>query len=398
MSDETDNMVASNTEDTLTPALVLSGGGARAAYQAGVLRYVGEAFPTARFPILSGVSAGSINTAHLANNTGTTEEAAAQLITCWHDISTERIFRSKSMLELVRELWQRDPNERQSLLDTAPLRTYLTGHLHTDDGVLTGVKENVETGHLKALALSTSNYLTGQTVTWVQGCDIRDWERPNRVGIKATLTVDHVMASAALPLLFPAVQIGEAWYGDGGVRLFDPLAPAIHLGADALFVISTRYQRSRAEADEPVGDHYPSMMRMVGLLMNALFLDVLEHDAAILERINRLVRMIPEEQRSDLRLKPIRLLVLRPSIDLGALSEQYEATFDGSLGLVLRYMGSNAAERPDWLSMLSFAPDYIERLIEIGYEDGYRQRDRIAAFFDPSSTSMAPDSSEIMEL
>jgi len=391
-------MASTFDQDQLTPGLVLGGGGARAAYQAGVLQYIGQAFPKVRFPVLSGVSAGSINTAHWANHTGTAEEMADRLVACWRDICNARIFRSKSLLELAREVWHRDPHVRQALLDTDPLRTYLQKHLQTKNGALTGVEDNVRSGRLKALALSTSNYMTGQTVTWVQGCEIRDWERPNRVGIQSTLTVDHVMASAALPMLFPAVQIGDAWHGDGGLRLFDPLAPAIHLGADALLAISTRYPRSRAEADRPAVHHYPSMVRMVGVLMNALFLDVLEHDAAILQRINRLLHLITEERRKDLRLRPIRLLVLRPSRDLGTLADEHDTPLEGALGWMLRTFGGEAAEQPDWLSMLSFTPAYVERLIEIGCEDARREHDRIARFFDPDYEMGASDTPGIVEL
>ncbi len=391
-------MAPSAEQNSFTPGLVLSGGGARAAYQAGVLRYIGQTFSDAHFPVLSGVSAGSINTAHWANHTGSAKAVSERLVTCWRDICNGRIFRSKSLLELARELWHRDPHERQALLDTGPLRAYLHEHLRTEAGALVGVEENVQSGRLKALALSTSNYMTGQTVTWVQGCEIQDWARPNRVGIQSTLTVDHVMASAALPLLFPAVPVGDAWYGDGGLRLFDPLAPAIHLGADALLAISTRYQRSRAEADQPAGHHYPSMVRMIGVLMNALFLDVLEHDAAILQRINRLLRRIPEEHREDLRLKPIRLLVLRPSRDLGTLADGHDPPLQGALGWMLRTFGGDVTERPDWLSMLSFTPAYIERLLEIGYEDARRQHDRIARFFDPAGTREASETDGVVEL
>jgi NTE family protein len=267
----------------------------------------------------------------------------------------------------------------QSLFRTTPLRTFLRERLQTgDDGRLTGVDENLAAGRLQALAVSTSSYSTMQTVTWVQGCEIEDWERPNRVGIRAPLTLDHVMASTALPVLFPAVQIDDRWYGDGGLRLLDPLAPAIHLGADRLFVISTRYERSRAEADVPSCPGYPSPLQMAGVLANVLFLDVLEHDAAVLRRINRLVRRLRPDQRG--RLRPIDLLILRPSVDLGELGADAPLPLGGALGAGMRMLRSQQGGTPDWISMLRFQPDYIRRLLEVGYEDAHRQHDRIAAF------------------
>ncbi len=361
-------------------ALVLGGGGARAAYQVGVLKYIGEQFPGAQFPVLTGVSAGSINTAYLANNTTSMQAAADELVDCWNHICTERIFRARSVLELVRTFWRSRAAHDQSLLDAAPLRDYLASHLATEEGRLLGVGENLSDGWLRALAVSTSNYQTSQTVTWVQGCAIRDWERPNRVGQQTHLTIDHVMASAAIPLLFPAVQIGADWYGDGGVRLLDPLAPAIHLGGTRLLAISTRYARSQGEAQAFASGGYPSVLQVAGLLMNAVFLDVLEHDAAILRRINRLVRRIPDGE-NDLPLQPIDLLVIRPSVDLGALANDHDFPWTGTLN-ALRVLHQAGTGNPDWLSMLLFTPEYVNRLIEIGQADAAAQHESIAAFFE----------------
>jgi len=197
--------------------------------------------------------------------------------------------------------------------------------------------------------------------------------------------VDHVMASAAPPLLFPAVYIDGAWYGDGGLRLLGPLAPALHLGADALFVISTRYDRSEAEVAAAFERHYPTAAQMGGMIMNSIFLDVLEHDVATLERINGLVRTCQAEEARDLRA--VRSFVLRPSVDIGQLASQYPLPFDGPLGWVLKRLAQRNGYRPDWLSMLTFAPAYVERLIEIGYADARAQHDEIAAFFAETATA-----------
>lgn len=374
-------------------ALVLGGGGARAAYQAGVLQYVGEAFPDAHMSILTGVSAGSINAAHLADDPVSWSTATQRLAACWTDLCTKRVVTPRSLWTLGTQLVRGSPGPHQSLLDTKPLRVFLRSRLQTGAHErLTGVRQNLDAGRLRALALSTSNYATMQTVTWTEGCAIENWARPNRIGHQTDLTLDHVMASAALPFLFPAVRLDDAWHGDGGIRLLDPLAPAIHLGADRLFVISTRYERSRAEADTPSCTGYPSPIQIAGMLMNVLMLDLVEHDAAVLRRINRLVRRLDLDERG--RLRPIDLLVIRPSVDLGALAQDFSLELGRTLGTVLNVMRNRQDGTPDWLSMLLFEPGYIERLLEIGYADAHRQHDRIHAFFarDPAVTPWEPAS------
>ncbi len=371
-------------EDRKTPAgtaLVLGGGGARAAYQTGVLAYVGEAFPTASVPLMTGVSAGSINAAHLAADPGPWGERTARLASYWKDLTTDDVFSPRSLWTVGRSLVRGTPSPKQSLMDTAPLRAYLEERLPTDaTGTFTGVQENVEAGRLDGLAISTSNYDTLQTVTWVEGCSIDSWERPNRLGRRTELGLDHVMASTALPLVFPAVELEGGWYGDGGLRMLDPLAPAVHLGAERLFVISTRYERSQAEAiASGASAVYPSLFQMAGILANVLMLDVLEHDAAVLRRLNRLLRRLRPNQRGGLR--PIDLLIIRPSVDLGALAADYELDIGGAMGSLLSAVQWQTDPPPDWVSMLLFKPDYMQALLEIGYNDARRQHDRIEAFF-----------------
>lgn len=368
--------------------LLLSGGGARAAYQAGVLQYIAEAFPEACFPILCGVSAGAINAAHLANEGETFAASAAQLAELWRTLRPEQVYLTDSRFKLVRSMLGFGPGAnggapRRGLIDCSPLHAFLGEHLRHDEGRLTGVAGNLSSGRLRAVAIVTTNYQTGQTVTWVQGEAIRGWERPNRVGIQTQLTLDHIMASTALPLLFPAVEIGGAWYGDGGIRLTAPLSPTIHMGADRILVISTRYARSRPEADEPAVVGYPPAAQIIGVLMNAIFLDMLDQDARMMHRLNELLRHMPARKRRGLR--PIRLLVLRPSVDLAKLASGYDTHLEGALGLLTVGLGSRESRSPDWLSMLLFEPEYVARLIEIGYDDARRQRDEIEAFLDPSA-------------
>ncbi len=367
----------------------MGGGGARAAYQAGVLRYIADAFPSTAFSILTGVSAGAINAAQMANQDGSFGDATDALLRCWQEITAENVYRFEEpsrfglLWNFIRrgdELGEGFMHGKRGMLDTAPLRQYLVDQLGTVDGRLAGVAANLRNGALEAVAIITTNYMTGQTVSWVQGRNIALWERPNRISIRTDLTVDHIMASAALPLLFPAIRLDDCYYGDGGIRLSSPLSPAVHLGADRILAISTRYDRSRTEADEPSTAGYPPAAQIIGILMNAIFLDALEEDALVLERINRLAETIPARKRGPFR--PLKVLILRPSVDLGKLSGQYDVRLPEPLQLLTSGLGTGETRSPDWLSMLLFQRDYLTALIEIGYEDARRNRDRLAAFFD----------------
>ncbi len=378
-----------------TLALMLSGGGARSAYQVGVIRYIAEAFPDLHFPVLTGVSAGAINTSQLANHVGTLDEAARRLEGSWRDLSMERVFEVESGLSILWGLlWRNErdgdgPEHARStadirgthgLLDTTPLWHFLRDKLDaTEDGILSGVQKNLDRGCLRAAAVITTSYTTGQTVTWVQGQDFDLWERPDRISFQAELTVEHVMASTALPLVFPAVRIGDAWYGDGGIRLSAPLAPAVHLGADRVLVISNHYKRSRAEADRPSVTGYPPTAQIIGIMMNAIFADTLDQDALMMDRVNKLVAELPKHRRMGMR--KIDFLQMRPSVDLSQLGFEYKDRLPASVRFLTSGLGAGETRSPDWLSVLLFLPEYVDRLMDIGYHDARDRHDDLAQFF-----------------
>ncbi len=364
-------------------AIVLTGGGARGAYQVGVLRGLSRHLPELRFPIITGASAGAINAVYLAAHTGTTREAAEGLARVWENIEFSDVFRvdgwclARSSLAWVARLGlglnQLGTNV-QGLLDTGPLRRMLQRELGTD-GEVEGIARNLEAGRLDAIALMTVNYSTGQTVSWVQGRDIETWERPARRSRPTAITVEHIMASAALPLMFPAVKLNGSWYGDGSIRMAAPLSPALHLGADRIFAISNQYPRSQAEADRPSFDTYPPPAQIAGNLLNAIFLDVLDQDVQRLERLNKLLRKLPPKDRDG--LKPVDIVVMRPSVDLGKLSAQFEPRLPGSFRFMTRNLGTRETESPDSLSLLMFQEDYVRRLIEVGERDAEERLDEI---------------------
>jgi len=316
-------------------ALVLSGGGARAAYQVGVLRYLARTYPHIVPDILTGVSAGGINAAYLAARQEPYPDKVEGLAGMWSDLHIDQVFRVD-----LRDLAWRSIRwsgrlasggtsplpPAKSLVDTQPLREVLERELGTGSGPIPGIHTSLANGWLKAFALTASSYTTGQSITWVQtreDCLMPAWERPQRKSHSCNLRVDHVMASSALPFFFPAIEVDEAWYGDGGIRLTAPLSPAIHLGAKRILAVTTRYARSREEADRPLIVGYPPPAQVAGVLFNAIFLDQLDGDALHLRQINDLIAQQPEEKR--LGLRPIELLVVRPSADLGRLANEYEA-------------------------------------------------------------------------
>lgn len=366
-------------------AIVLTGGGARGAYQVGVLRGIARRLPELRFPIITGASAGAINAIYLAAHPGSPREAADGLSRLWEGLEFSDVFRVDPLC-LARNslLWVARLGlgmghlgvKVQGLLDTQPLRRMLERELGAE-GEIAGIARNLDAGRLAAVALMTVNYATGQTVTWVQGRGVATWERPVRRSRETRLRVEHVMASAALPLMFPAVQLDGSWYGDGSIRMAAPLSPALHLGADRILAVSTQYPRSQAEADRPSFTDYPTPAQIAGNLLNAIFLDVLDQDVQRLERLNSLLEKLPAEERDG--LKPVDIVVMRPSQDLGRLAAQFEPRLPKSFRYMTRNLGTRETESPDSLSLLMFQADYMRRLIEVGERDAESRIDEIRA-------------------
>jgi NTE family protein len=357
-------------------AIVLPGGGARAAYQTGVLRCLSRELPHLRFPIITGVSAGAINAAFLAAHAGSLTEATSALCETWARLQVEDIFRADppSVSRLLTRWAARLVSggsspafDLRGFVDTRPLYATIQRAAATVDGEIIGIERNLERGRLKAVALTGLNYSTGQTITWVQGTGFRPWSQPEHHSVPARITVDHIMASASLPLVFPAVRLGDSWYGDGGVRLSTPLAPALRLGATRILAISPRSEPSFAEADRRKVSGYPPPAQILGQLMDAIFLDVLDEDVRRLESMNHLVARLPPEERDGWRVVDIR--VLRPSRNLARLSSEYEPRLPPAFRYLTRSLGTRETEGSDFLSMLMFQPDYLQKLIEIGEED-----------------------------
>lgn len=370
-------------------AVLLTGGGARAAYQVGLLKGIARHFPRLRFSIVTGVSAGAINAVYLAAHQGTLAEKADRLADMWCELDSSHIYQWdwKMMLPFRSALASVVPKKTRwtrsrphGIVDTGPLRKLLCRIL---GGVppgtpIPGIRANIRSGELTALALMTLDYATGQSVRWVQGRKFDAFEGPNRRVEPTLMTVEHVLASSALPFVFPAVHIGTSWHGDGGIRLAAPLSPAVHLGATRIIAMSTGYQRTMAEASIPAITGYPPAAQLLGQLVNAIFLDVIDEDVERMQRMNEMIRKMDPIERNG--LKPIDLLVLRPSIDLGKLAGHYEKLLPAKLKLLVRALGAKETESPDFVSLLMFEPEYTHRIIEIGERDVESRLDEIRAF------------------
>lgn len=373
--------------DTTDLALVMSGGGARAAYQVGCLRAIARHFPELRAPILTGVSAGAINAGFLASRPGSLGASMPELVDLWSTLEPDRVFKVDSFtlasnvlrtgLKLLSGGALAAPRTH-ALVDTSPLRALLADRLGDGTGRLRGVAENLRQGNLRAIAITTSSYSTGQSITWVDGRDIALWERAHRKSARSELSIEHVMASASLPIFFPAVRIGPNWYGDGGIRLTAPLSPAIHLGAAKILAISTRYARSRAEADRSSIEDYPPPAQIFGVVFNAIFLDLFDADALSLDRVNQMIATMTPEHRGSLR--KVDLLVMRPSCDLGKLANEYEARLPKVFRFLTRGLGTRETKSNDLLSLVMFQSDYLARLIEIGDADAETRMGEIENF------------------
>lgn len=368
-------------------ALVLGGGGARAAYQAGFLRSLAKEFPELNFPVLTGVSAGAINAAFLANAHDPFPRAVDQLEALWRGITVDQVFRTdfpdliKNMLHWALRLTtggSRVAQPTRGLVDTGPLKHFLKNGYRTDSGLLHGIEANLQSGRLSAIGITTTNYRTGQSVTWVQGDNLATWERPERSSRNCVLSVDHIMASCSLPLFFPAVELGSDWHGDGGVRLTAPLSPALHLRADRMLAISTLHRPNAPHTNGAPTHGYPPPATVLGVVLDAIFLDMLDYDACTLERINRLVRAATNPAEPDLR--PVELLMIRPSEDLGRIANEFERELPLAFRFATRGLGTRESPRADLLATLLFQPRYIARLLELGARDAAARRDEIAAF------------------
>ena len=366
-------------------ALVLSGGGARAAYQVGCLRQIAKEIPEYRPQIITGVSAGAINAVYLASYQGQWLNAVDSLIQTWLKLETRKVYHT-DLLSVLRRIFlvmgrfltggRVGAHNLRGMVDNQPLEHFLGEVLDHQDFRLKGIEENIKSGVLDAVAVMGTEYLTGQSVAWVEGAGQDIWNR-SQVRAQATkLSIKHVMASSALPFFFPAVSIEDRWYGDGGIRLNAPLSPAMHLGASKILAVSPRARPNLQALDEV--EKYPSPGQIAGVLLNSIFLDLLDYDALQMNRINRLLNSIENEQEADFRR--VDVMVLRPRQDLGQLAADHEIALPKLFRYLERGLAGKDSRGADVLSMVIFEREYIELLIRLGEEDTSEKMREIREF------------------
>lgn len=363
----------------------MGGGGALAAYQVGVLAELADARPDLRVSILSGVSAGAINAIGIGALDGNFRARVLGLQHAWESVTPDQVFDIAPWSMVVRALkWtvrlgtggMPGPRPR-SLLGTAPLRTFLGGRFAPNHGRLVGIGDAIEAGAIDAVTITASSYTAGRSTTWIEARAPMGWDRQDRIGRPALLHLDHVMASTALPLLFPAVFFGGEWYGDGGLLHTAPLSPAVHLGADKILAVSTRF-RSPPPAYDPEG--HPPPARIAGALLNALFLDQFDADAIRLGRINDLLKATKPGGRGGLR--QVDLLVIRPANNLAQLANAHEARLPWALRFMFRGLGTKETRDNQLLSLLMFQREFIGDLIAQGRADARARMSELLAFVD----------------
>jgi len=385
-----------NVENAL--GLVVTGGGARGAYQAGVLKRIGEIKRVQTqgnpFPIIGGASAGAINGSALA--VGSDDFALATKVTAqlWADLTPSQVFHCDVLSQTRNSLtWILDLSfggilgggNARSLLDATPLRHFLSAHLRCER-----IQDNIRRGHLYALAISATNYNSGKSYLFIQGTKGHAmWNRSRRVTLATKITVDHVCASAAIPLVFQPVRLktarGTAFFGDGCVRLFQPLSPIIRLGAERVFAIGVRCENLEHQ-EESADQKDPSLAQVLGLLLNAMFLDHLATDIEHLERLNELLscgQIDPAEGCEKMR--PLTSLLITPSVDLSELAEEHQRDMPYLIQYFVNSLGRDAASCADLMSYLLFTSKFTRALIDIGYNDAGKRIDEIESFLYSSN-------------
>lgn len=375
----------------LRTGLVLTGGGARVAYQVGALKALHEILPAATIPfeVIAGTSAGGINAAYLSSKADNWADGAQGLYNLWQGIELKNVYKtsSKSLTAIafawvVRTLMGGKSGTREIanyLLDTKPL-----GHMLGQEIDFAAIRRNIENRSLHALSISALEYFNDRTVSFFDATDeIESWERAGRIGLRTTLQVEHILASAAIPVFFSPVRIDQQYYGDGCVRQMTPLSPAIHLGADRLLCIGIRHERSLLEP-VPAIAKAPSIAQITGELFNSLFLDPLHADTERLKRINDSIARYQAAglPTSGSNLKQIPFLNLMPSKNLSDILPSLVKGFPKYLRYLLHGLGASDhdGQGQTMISYLAFFKECIHPLLDLGYQDTIHRSDEILAF------------------
>ncbi len=371
----------------MTQALVLSGGGARGAYQAGAVKALATLFhqqAACPFPIITGASAGAINAAFLAANAHDFSNGTQRLADLWSGLTTDRIYQTnvsslgamafKLLSDLMFGGFKKHLRSK-SLLDTSPLKQLLE---ETID--FSRIQSNIDQQNLQSLEISATDYSSSENVSFLcQHNQELEWKRVKRRSEHVHLTSHHILASSAIPIFFPPVKVGDGWFGDGCLRNSAPLSPAVRLGASKILIIGVKKQKLAATS---LAFKEISMGRILGVLLNSIFMDAIDEDLERLRMLNHAVEKMPNAGRGEFR--KIETLSIMPSIDIGILAEMLAPKLPKTMHYLINGLGSNQ-EASEIISYLMFEPEFCSSLVECGYNDVIANQDRILEFLQPKA-------------
>lgn len=366
----------------------MTGGGARAAYQVGVLCAIAEMLPEGAenpFPVICGTSAGAINAASLAVAANDFQEGVRLLEDVWINFHVDQVYRSdflgvlKNSFRFLRSLFSSNYGRHTaiSLLDNSPLQSLL---LHRVP--LRMLHHCIRSGSLHALGITAWGYTSGQSVTFYQAArDIVPWKRAQRVGVSTQISVQHLMASSAIPFFFPPIKLHREFFGDGSMRQLTPISPALHLGADKVLILGVHKEKDNAPKRVST-TNYPSFAQIAGHAMNSIFVDSLDVDLERLRRINETLKLIPSETRheNNIRLRPIDSMIIYPSIEINEIAQSYAHSLPVTMRSLYRAVGAMSPNGSTLLSYVLFEAQFCKALIELGRNDALQQKERILQF------------------
>jgi NTE family protein len=389
---QTEALLPMSTANTLPQrhktALILSGGGARAAYQVGVLKAIGELLPHHApnpFPIICGTSAGAVIAVALACHANEFHTGVRRLEHVWRNFTAEQVYRT-DVRGLARGAFRwfsamfmggigaHDP---VSLLDNTPLRELLGRVLD-----FSRIQHAIDENQLQAIAVTASGYTSSESISFFQAHEnIKGWRRSRRVGLPTQLTLDHLLASSAIPVIFPAVKINREYFGDGAVRQLAPISPALRLGADRVVVIGVSANLTAPRARDAVPG-YPSIAHIASHILNSAFLDSLEGDIERLHRINKAMRAVPEEIRREKNIdyRPVELFEISPSQPLDAIASRHAHELPRTIRFFLSGTGATESGGASITSYLLFQKGFCRDLIQLGYHDAMQRGDALRQF------------------
>lgn len=383
--------------------LILTGGGARAAYQVGVLKAIAEFLPYRTrmpFDVVCGTSAGALNAVTLVVNARHFRKGVRYLHNIWNNAHINEIYRSdvigvaansgRWLMGLALSVLGSSRYNRVSLLDNRPMRTFLERTLPCEL-----IQQNIDDGLVHAVSVTASGYGSGHSVTFYQGApDIKPWKRARRLGVPTQISIQHMLASSAIPFMFPAVHVNREFFGDGSMRQIAPISSALHLGAERVLVVGVGHDPLEERQKRSKIDSYPSLAEIAGHALDSIFIDGLEVDLERLHRINRTIGMIPEELRGNVNLQHVEALVITPSQPLEKVAERHIANLPWTIRLLLRLVGVMRGSGANLVSYLLFDRHYCRALIDLGYQDALKRRDEILSFLEQGGADTCNDLSQ----